>query len=251
MNIGTKLSALRTEMPAKISTGVALGTGQIDGYSTYESPLGEVIVTFNPDGVSSVGLAEDPTLVEFEARFGRRAVEASAPRGWDVKINRAIEVGTPGDLPVDTRSLTEFQRSVLETTATIPHGQVRPYGWLATQVGNPGAVRAVGSTMARNPVPLIIPCHRVVRSDGRIGNYSLGGAYNKSELLSHEGIDPEWLEHLASRHVRFIGSNTTGIFCHPTCSQARRITDQHRVDCRSIQAASEQGFRPCKLCTPA
>ena len=251
MNIEANLSNLRSDLPPNITTRVSLGTGLLDGYSTYQSPLGEVIVTFNPKGVSSVGLAEDPTLTEFETRFGRGLVEATAPKGWDTKINRAIELGKPGDLLVDTRSLTEFQRSVLGVTATIPLGQVRPYGWLANQVGNPGAVRAVGSTMARNPVPLIIPCHRVVRSDGRIGNYSLGGPHNKTELLTHEGIDPEWLEHLAAGHVRYVGSDTTGIFCHPTCRHARRITDPHRVQFRSGKDASDQGFRPCKDCRPA
>src|SRR5690606_11331185 len=117
-----------------------------------------------------------------------------------------IENGTPADLPLDFRSVTPFRRSVLEMTASIPRGQVRSYGWLARRVGNDGAVRAVGSTMATNPVPLIVPCHRVVRTDGSIGAYSLGGAHNKRELLSQEGTDPDWLESLARRGIRFLGS---------------------------------------------
>jgi hypothetical protein len=104
--------------------------------------------------------------------------------------------------------------------------------------------------MARNPVPLIIPCHRVVRSDGRIGNYSLGGAHNKTELLGHEGVDVDRLTSLAGRHVRFLASDTTGIFCHPTCAHARRITDGHRVELKSTAQAEAAGFRPCKDCRP-
>lgn len=250
MSIENTLSDLKTEMPPGLTAGISLGTGLSDGYSTYESPIGDVIVTFNPSGVSSVGLATDATLEAFPAKFGRDLVEAVAPRGWDTKINRAIEVGRPGDLRVDTRLLTEFQTTVLELTATIPHGQVRPYGWLATQVGNPGAVRAVGSTMARNPVPLIIPCHRVVRSDGRIGNYSLGGVHNKTDLLNHEGVDPQWLEALAGRRIRFVGSETTGIYCHPTCSKARRIPDGNRVEFKGSDAATERGYLPCEVCLP-
>lgn len=245
MNIEDELRTLRTEMPRATTGAIRLGTGLIDGFEVFESPIGDVAVGFNIRGVSFVDLVAgfDPDE--------RRAVEATPPKGWDVKIGRAIERGRPGDLPVDLTQVTDFQRSVLEVAATIPFGQVRPYGWLADHVGNHGAVRAVGSTMAKNPVPLIIPCHRVVRSDGSIGNYSLGGAHNKTELLEREGIDLERLASLAARSVRFIGSDTTGIFCLPTCSHARRISDAHLVELKSTVEADTAGFRPCKVCEPA
>ncbi len=247
MNIEDTLGSLRREMPDTTTTAIRLGTGLIDGFDVFESPIGDVVVGFNIRGVSFVDLAD-----EFDpARPGRPAVEATPPKGWDAKIERAIERGRPADLPVDLSAVTDFQRSVLEVAATIPYGQIRPYGWLADHVGNSGAVRAVGSTMAKNPVPLIIPCHRVVRSDGRIGNYSLGGAHNKIDLLGHEGVDLERLASLATRGVRFIGSDTTGIFCLPTCSHARRISDTHRVELKSAAAAEAAGFRPCKVCEPA
>jgi O-6-methylguanine DNA methyltransferase len=249
MNIETTLASLRSTMPARSKTAISLGTGQIDGFDVYDSPVGDVVVGFNLVGVSFVELADefDPGQLFHD----RRVVEATPPKGWDSKIDRAIERGRPGDLPIDLRSVTEFQRSVLGVAARIPYGQVRPYGWLASEIGNPGAVRAVGSTMARNPVPLIIPCHRVVRSDGRIGNYSLGGAHNKTELLGHEGVDVVRLTALAARNVRYLGSDTTGIFCHPTCAHARRITDAHRVELKSLVHAESAGFRPCKACRPA
>ncbi|HEY5651909.1 MAG TPA: methylated-DNA--[protein]-cysteine S-methyltransferase [Acidimicrobiia bacterium] len=247
MNIETTLGSLRTTMPARTKTAISLGTGQIDGFDVFESPIGDVVVGFNVRGVSFVELA-----AEFDPdESARRAVEAIPPKGWDAKIRQAIERGRPGGLPVDLSAVTDFQRSVLEVAATIPYGQVRPYGWLADHVGNHGAVRAVGSTMARNPVPLIIPCHRVVRSDGRIGNYSLGGAHNKIDLLGHEGVDLDQLASLATRDIRFIASDTTGVFCLPTCSHARRISDTHRVELKSAAAAGASGFRPCKVCEPA
>lgn len=247
MNIEDSLGSLRTEMPDSTATGVRLGTGLIDGFEVFESPIGDVVVGFNVRGVSFVDLA-----AEFDPDHGSRpVVEAVPPKGWDTKINRAIERGRPGDLPVDLKDVTDFQRSVLEAAATIPFGQVRPYGWLADHVGNHGAVRAVGSTMAKNPVPLIIPCHRVVRSDGRIGNYSLGGAHNKTELLEHEGVDLERLAGLAARNVRFLGSDTTHVFCLPTCSHARRISETHRVELKSAAQAETAGFRACKVCQPA
>lgn len=250
MNIEMQLAGLRRPAPRIVTSGALLGVGQVDGYAVFESPVGEVIVSFNPAGVSSVDLADDESEARFTERIGREMIPARPPSGWDAKIGRAIERGTPGDLPVDLRSVTVFRRSVLEATATIPRGQVRSYGWLAHRVGNDGAVRAVGSTMASNPVPLIVPCHRVVRTDGTIGNYSLGGPHNKRELLAHEGADPEWLESLARRGVRYVGSNTTRIVCHPTCSHARRITDRHRVEFGDLTAAGAAGFRPCAICRP-
>ena len=246
MTIESSLSGLRRSMPAGVEPAVALGTGLAGGFSEFDSPVGGVIVSFNIRGVSSVQLAEgfDPSETAV------RLIEARPPKGWDTKINRAIERGRPGDLPMDLSSVTEFQSSVLDVAASIPFGQVRPYGWLASQVGNPGAVRAVGSTMAKNPVPLIIPCHRVVRSDGQIGNYSLGGAHNKTELLGREGVDVEQLAALAARNVRFTGSDTTKIFCHPTCAHARRTSPTHTVEFRSMSDAEGHGYRACTVCRP-
>ena len=109
----------------------------------------------------------------------------------------------------------------------IPRGEVRPYGWIAAEIGRPKAVRAVGTALGHNPVPLIVPCHRVVRSDGYIGQYSLGGPANKRAILAAEGADPDGLEGLARAGIRYFGSDTTRIFCLPTCHDARRVTDRH------------------------
>ncbi|MDH4115874.1 MAG: methylated-DNA--[protein]-cysteine S-methyltransferase [Acidimicrobiia bacterium] len=250
MNLEDALSTLHEQPPAIIESGVLLGTGLVDGFSAFDSPVGQVMVTFNTRGVSSVDLMDLDAPHRFEDRFGRRVVEARTPRGWDSLIARAIEKGTPGDLPLDLRNRTPFQRAILEIAATIPRGEVRPYGWLAKEGGKPGAVRAVGSVMATNPVPLIVPCHRVVRTDGHIGNYSLGGGHNKASLLVEEGADPDLLESLASRNVRFWGSDTTRIYCHPTCRAARTITSGHLIEFRSASQADEAGYRPCKLCRP-
>lgn len=250
MNIESKLSDLIGPLPEGVSEGVALGTGLADGYDLYESPLGSVAVTFNVNGVSSVDLADEGLASRFGDRFGRPLMRAEAPKAWARHIPAAIEAGKPGRLPVDLRSVTPFQESVLRVAARIPRGEVRPYAWLAREVSRPSAVRAVGSTMARNPVPLIIPCHRVVRSDGHIGAYSLGGPQNKHELLSHEGLEPEWLEELAARHVRVRANTSTGIYCHPTCRRIRASREDNVVDLTSSEAAQSAGYRPCEVCRP-
>lgn len=250
MSLEDQMAGLVGRLPQGITEGVALGTGLVDGYDLYDSPLGRVAVAFNTEGISSVDLADDEFEQRFIDRYGRRLLRAEAPRAWGRYIPEAIETGTPGRLPVDLRSVTTFQESVLHVAARIPRGEVRPYAWLAHEVQRPGAVRAVGSTMARNPVPLIIPCHRVVRSDGHIGAYSLGGPHNKQELLYHEGLEPDWLEELASKGVRLRANTSTGIYCHPTCHRIQRSKEANVVDFTSSDEATDAGFRPCKVCRP-
>lgn len=239
------------DVPTRISEATALGTGLADGYNFYESTVGTVVVTFNPEGVSSLSLAGNDYEEHFTNRFRRPLLRADAPKAWAGLIPERIEAGSPGKLPVDLRSVTEFQGEVLLRAAAIPRGEVRPYGWLARQVGRPGAARAVGSTMARNPIPLIIPCHRVIRSDGHIGAYSLGGPHEKWDLLSFEGAEPERLESLASHGVRVQGNISTLVFCLPTCRAIRRSKTENVTGFRDAAQAESAGFRPCKVCQPA
>ncbi|MGH7817699.1 MAG: methylated-DNA--[protein]-cysteine S-methyltransferase, partial [Candidatus Binatia bacterium] len=84
----------------------------------------------------------------------------------------------------DITRLSSFTQAVLKQTLRIPYGQVRTYKWLAARLGKPKAARAVGNALARNPLPIIIPCHRVVRGDGSIGRFALGSEWKKrlSEL---------------------------------------------------------------------
>ena len=87
----------------------------------------------------------------------------------------------------DLGSLTPFQRKVLEAVKTIPSGETRSYKWVAGRIGNPKAARAVGQSLKKNPYPGIIPCHRVIRSDGKLGGYSKG-TQKKKKLLKKEGV---------------------------------------------------------------
>jgi hypothetical protein len=99
-------------------------------------------------------------------------------------------------------------------------------------------------------VPLVVPCHRVVRSDGLLGQYSLGGPGNKRAILATEGLDADELEELSRAGIRYVGSDTTHIYCLPSCHNARRISDRHRVPFRSAAASESAGYRACRECRP-
>jgi len=95
------------------------------------------------------------------------------------------KVNFPDEL--DLSGATHFQRRVWDATRLIPCGETRSYAWVAQQVGKPGAARAVGQALARNPLPIIIPCHRVITSDGKLGGFS-GGVGMKKALLNLEAL---------------------------------------------------------------
>lgn len=226
--------------------------GLADVYFSLDSPIGPVFVGWNERGVSALMPGEDAARFEeaFRARFGRsaRRIEGTPP-----ELARAIEAQLSGGrakgLEFDLQGLSEFEQAVLHKALEIPRGEVRPYAWVAAEIAHPQAVRAVGTALGRNPIPLLIPCHRVVRSDGRVGNYALGSEA-KWALLRAEGAEPDRLEELAGKGVRYYGSDTTRIYCYPTCQHARRISEEHRVVFRSAAEAATMGYRPCKICRP-
>ena len=252
-HLPTELAGLAVTAPETLLPNVLVGAGIVDGYVLRTSVLGDLVVAFGLKGVTAVELAGDPGgfVTTYQQRTGRRAVAVDrVPPAIAKHLDAAIVAGRPGRLPVDLERLTEFQASVLRAAATIPRGEVRPYSWVAKEIGRPGAVRAVGSALASNPVPVIIPCQRVVRSDGTFGDYSLGDPSNKRILLAFEGLDVGTFESQAASGVRFTGSHTTGIFCHPTCRHARRAGAAHRVEFGSEHEARAAGYRPCKVCRP-
>lgn len=228
-----------------------LGLG--DAYWTLDTPLGTVYVGYSNRGITVVRHADSAADFEaaYHARFERAARRVSAP---PEALARAVTRQLRGEASqpphFDLRGLTEFERAVLLKALEIPRGEVRPYAWIAREIGRPRAVRAVGTALAENPVPLLIPCHRVIRSDGHLGQYSLGGPEAKRTILAAEGVELERLAAHARRGVRFYGSDTTHIFCFPTCRHARRVTHAHLVLFDSEAQAEAAGYRPCKVCRP-
>lgn len=239
--------------PDGLADAVLAELGMADGYAEVDGPVDRLYVAWGPDGVTAVERVGDPMGFETEVqlRTGRpvRRMER-LPARLARQVDRQLAGDRQRDLPVDLGTLTSFEQQVLRTVMGIPWGEVRSYAWVAREIGRPRAVRAVGSALAGNPIPFVIPCHRVVRTDGHIGEYGAGGPEAKREVLRTEGIDPDELEALADRGIRYLGSDTTGIYCWPSCHHARRITDAHRVTFRTAEQARVSGFRPCTACRP-
>lgn len=245
------LRALATPAPGVVTERTLVATGHYDRYDTVEGPTGPLAVAFNDNGVSGVVPVADPDTVaaDLSAKTGRTAVPGVLPSKLRRSIERVLRTGKLGGLALDTRSMSAFQTRVLEKAAEIPPGELRPYGWLAREIGRPEASRAVGTALARNPIPVLLPCHRVSRSDGSVGNYAFGPAMKRA-LLVAEGLEPERYDDIVDRGVRYLGTDTTDVFCLPTCRHARRVGDGHRQEFRTVADAEAAGKRPCKVCRP-
>ena len=221
-----------------------------DGADRIAGPAGELWIVHTNHGVSGVvPVSAAPDLAAVAARIGRPVTMRRMPKTLAVSVARALRTGKLGRLPLDVRHLTEFQQLVLRKAAEIPPGQMRSYRWVASEIGRPRAVRAVGSALASNPIPIVLPCHRVSRSDGSVGNYAFGPPMKRA-ILAAEGADLSEIDDAVRRRVRYVGSVSTDVYCHPTCDHARRIRQDNRIEFRSDAEAVEAGKRPCLRCRP-
>lgn len=141
-------------------------------------------------------------------------------------------------VPVDLSGIPEFQGEVLAAAARIPYGEMTSYAALARAIGHPRAARAVGNALGANPVPVIVPCHRIIRGDGTWGHYVFGGDM-KTALLTLERHTPA-----------LVGCSTTRIICRRGCSHEQRIHEPNRIVFASVADAGSVGYRPCRTCRP-
>lgn len=236
--------------PAGFGARVLVEAGATDSYARFDTVLGAVYVAWNRNGISAVARSRSAHDFEewFRADVGRPLTPADPPADLAAKI--ADELAGKQRLRYDLRGLTEFEQSVLRKTKEIPYGQVRPYGWVAKEIGHPAAVRAVGTALANNPILYLIPCHRVVRSDGVIGNYGGGGPEAKRSILRMEGVRVQKLQELAKAGLRYEGVRSTKVYCYPTCQHAKRALERNVVWLHDAAEARAAGFRPCKECRP-
>jgi methylated-DNA-[protein]-cysteine S-methyltransferase len=171
----------------------ASAEGLLDvAYTTADSPFGTLLLAQTPRGLVRVGLPNqdaDELLVDLAARVSPRVLEAPAELD---EARRELDLYFEGkldsfDLPLDWQLSDGFRLRVLHAIARIPYGETRSYTEMATSAGNERAVRAAGTACGRNPIPVVVPCHRVLRSGGALGGYG-GGLPMKQALLELEGV---------------------------------------------------------------
>ena len=193
--------------------------------------LDRISIQATPDGVSLIRAGRLPEPATAVAR--RLAQRAREELAEYFQGKRAFF-----SVPVDLSEAPDFQKKVLAAACRIPFGEVRPYAWVARRIGHPRAVRAVGTALGRNPVPFIVPCHRVLQTGGGLGGY-LFGTEVKSRLLSLERTTPVY-EGCASTHI----------VCRVGCVHGRHMRPDNRVVFASVDDARSVGYRPCKVCKP-
>jgi methylated-DNA-[protein]-cysteine S-methyltransferase len=175
----------------------AAAEGLLDvAYTTTDSPFGPLLLATTQRGLVRVGMPNqdfDELLEELAARVSPRVLEL--PSQLD-EARRQLDRYFQSDLrefelPLDWRLTTGFRRRVLRATNRIPYGQTRSYMQMAKTAGNERAVRAAGTALGSNPIPIVVPCHRVLRTGGGLGGYG-GGLEMKQSLLTLEGsLDAE------------------------------------------------------------
>ncbi|HET6999133.1 MAG TPA: methylated-DNA--[protein]-cysteine S-methyltransferase [Solirubrobacterales bacterium] len=179
--------------PLSQLTERAAEQGLLDvAYTTTDSPFGTLLLATTPRGLVRVGLPNqdaDELLDDLATRISPRVLEAPAQldqarRELDLYFEGKL---TDFDLPLDWQLSKDFRQRVLRAIARIPYGQTRSYTEMAKSAGNERAVRAAGTACGSNPIPLVVPCHRVLRSGGALGGYG-GGLPMKEGLLELEGV---------------------------------------------------------------
>jgi methylated-DNA-[protein]-cysteine S-methyltransferase len=171
----------------------AVDAGLADAvYAPVDTALGRLVVVMTPSGVCRIAFPEEPEdrlLAGVARAIGPRIV---ASRDATQNARDTLAAYLEGDLaalrlPVDFGLVPMgFRRKVLRGVAKVPRGRVTTYGRLASRIGHPGAARATGSALGRNPIPILVPCHRVVPGSGGVGGYG-GGPQRKKFLLELEG----------------------------------------------------------------
>jgi O-6-methylguanine DNA methyltransferase len=236
------LAALAVQAPAGLLDRVAARWVRVP------TPIGDLYAASTDHGVAYLrdSHAVEDFTAAFRRRFGRPLLPADQPPEG---LLPALRTGVPGTLRLDLRGLSTFESDVLHAAMTIPRGEMRPYSWIAREIGRPRAVRAVGTALGHNPVPLLIPCHRVIRADGDIGQYVFGTPA-KETLLRGEHAGVEDVRALAGRNVHYLARTTGRTACLPTCHVIRDTAPGERRGFRTLAQALAAGYRPCEQCRP-
>lgn len=218
------------------------------------SSIGRLLAAQSTRGLVALKFMDSDDSADVLAAL-RRRFDIIEDDSLAAEIGGEIEALMRGDTsavsarPVDLSLVeSDFQRRALSRLRRVPAGSVISYQALAAAVGVPSGQRAIGNTVASNPIPIYVPCHRVIRSDGSLGNYG-GGPERKFKLLRAEGFAVDVRRRMPSEAV--YGHWTSRIFCRPTCTAVRHADRRKWLIFADSERARRFGMRACKLCRPA
>lgn len=229
-------------------------------YRIFPSPLGRILIARSERGVAALEFLERQESVRASLLSRKPDVEL-VPNGRDLD-------GACRDLleyfhgrrrrfewPLDFRRVrSEFHRSVLRATAAIPYGAVMSYKGLAREIGRSSAVRAVAQALRWNPLPIVIPCHRVVGSSGALTGYAGDKLGLKQRLLSLEGVPTtgpkEARQPAVQTRAMYVQAPGRQAYCLPTCPAILAAGPVPLTRIASRECAEETGLAPCLVCRP-
>ncbi|MHA6757947.1 Ada metal-binding domain-containing protein [Streptacidiphilus sp. PAMC 29251] len=250
---GMDVPAAPPDFALRILQRVGIPRDRYDTYVRLDPPAGPLFVAFGPDTVTGSalgvgGLSAERFEEQHRLRTGRSAIETRRPFPG---LAPAVRTGRARALPLDLGPSGTLEARVYGAVRAIPGGQLRPLSWLVREAVLPAeqSLEALTGVLARNPFMVLVPCHRVTYENGTPCDAAylpqIGDA-----LRAAEGMDLTEVRRWSSSGMVFLGSDTTHIYCHPTCSHARRITVPHRVPFATAHDARRAGYRACKSCRP-
>jgi len=228
--------------------------------SIWDSPIGPLRIGTTDKGVALVEFVSPDDPSNSEKELGEKfAVErAQGHGGATAALTRKLEAYLSGSRQAlewvidDALMRSDFQRQVLQAASEIPYGSLTTYGGLAERIGRPTAVRAVAQALRYNPLPIRIPCHRIVGSNGSLTGYAGNKIALKLDILAVEGI-PTVLSRSGfaiAQDRLYVGRQTEQIFCRPSCEASKGVRAGNRIFIASRIRAEAIGYMPCGVCRP-
>jgi len=248
---GTDPTLARAELESRLADL----KGRLVTFGIFPSPLGPILIARSEHGVSLVEYLESQAATSRLARrLGADAVEdeAATETFYRDLLDYLGGRRTRLDWPLDLRwARSDFQRRVLQVTSQLPYGAVTSYGHIARDIGAPSATRAVAQALRRNPVPIAIPCHRVIGGSGDLTGYAGNKVALKQRLLSLEGVPVagQGAPHI-DRHAMYVRYLAETEYCLPTC-ESLTATPLAKLTLFGSRARAEAvGLAPCTSCRP-
>jgi methylated-DNA-[protein]-cysteine S-methyltransferase len=240
---------------AELESKLADIRGRMVAYGIFESPLGKLLIARSELGVSMVRYIDSEAsarshlarLAGDDAMEDKSAVGATYRELLDYLNARSTRLSWPLDL---RWAGSDFQRRVLAATAQLPYGAITSYAGIARRIGEPASVRAVAQALRHNPIPIAIPCHRVIGSSGDLTGYAGSKIGLKERLLSLEGVPVGLRAHRIERGNMYVLFEGYTEYCLPTCGTLSQEPMAQLTLFGTRQHAEAVGFTPCSSCRP-